>query len=570
MTSGSMQESASRRVFPVLPDDPPTSASRLFASTSSKDDAMKHPMLCVVVVTALLAADVGVSYAQWHPQSSGTTPRTTNGVSDRNLVQTAVRQNVMSISSVGAVHGRVAAGRGDNPVSPVLQTSHGKRLAYARLTRAADMFYLPDTMIVYTTNDTARQTYTYDASGNILTYLEENWGGTQWVHSRRWTNTFDGSGNMLTVLRQHWDGTQWVDIYRLTFTYDASGNELTRLSEDWDGAQWVNSNRTTSTYDASGNRLTYLWEYWDGTQWGIDWRWTSTYDASGNVLASLQENWDGTQWVSDYRWTSTYDASGNLLTDLGEQWDGRQWVNTARYASTYDASGNMLTWSVANWSGTQWVNDWRLTWTYDASGNVLASLQENWDGTEWVNNWRWTITYGASGNVLTELREGWDGTQWVNDWHWTYTYDASGNISLFYSETWSGSAWVPMDVSLSFAVGKNYYSFSGYQVTLSYREIITSIAAQQEGPATSYELAQNYPNPFNPSTTIRYGLPQRSHVTLAVFNTLGQQVATLVQSEQEAGNHEAAFDASGLASGVYLYRLQAGDFVQTKRFVLLR
>jgi hypothetical protein len=83
-------------------------------------------------------------------------------------------------------------------------------------------------------------------------------------------------------------------------------------------------------------------------------------------------------------------------------------------------------------------------------------------------------------------------------------------------------------------------------------------------------LAQNYPNPFNPSTTIRYGLPSRSHVTLTVFNTLGQQAATLVEGEQEGGVYEAVFDASGLASGVYLYRLQAGGFVQVRKLMVLR
>ena len=86
----------------------------------------------------------------------------------------------------------------------------------------------------------------------------------------------------------------------------------------------------------------------------------------------------------------------------------------------------------------------------------------------------------------------------------------------------------------------------------------------------AFILEQNYPNPFNPTTTIRYGLPSRSHVTLTIFNALGQQVATLVQGEQEAGYHEAVFDASGMASGVYLYRLKAGDFVQTRRIVLIR
>jgi len=85
-----------------------------------------------------------------------------------------------------------------------------------------------------------------------------------------------------------------------------------------------------------------------------------------------------------------------------------------------------------------------------------------------------------------------------------------------------------------------------------------------------FDLFQNYPNPFNPSTSIRYGLPSRSHVTLTVYNTLGQEVATLVQGEQEAGFHEAVFDASGLASGVYLYRLTAGSYVETRKLALVR
>ncbi len=83
-------------------------------------------------------------------------------------------------------------------------------------------------------------------------------------------------------------------------------------------------------------------------------------------------------------------------------------------------------------------------------------------------------------------------------------------------------------------------------------------------------LEQNYPNPFNPSTTIRYGLPERSHVTLTVFNALGQQVATVVQGEQEAGYHEAKFDASHLSTGVYLYQLRAGDLMETRRLMLVK
>ena len=85
-----------------------------------------------------------------------------------------------------------------------------------------------------------------------------------------------------------------------------------------------------------------------------------------------------------------------------------------------------------------------------------------------------------------------------------------------------------------------------------------------------YDLAQNFPNPFNPSTVIRYAIPVRSHVLLTVHNLIGQVVATLVNGDQEAGFHEIRFQALSLSSGVYLYRLEAGKYVQTRKLTLIR
>jgi len=90
------------------------------------------------------------------------------------------------------------------------------------------------------------------------------------------------------------------------------------------------------------------------------------------------------------------------------------------------------------------------------------------------------------------------------------------------------------------------------------------------GQPTDFALLQNYPNPFNPTTIIRYTLPVRSQVTLVVYNALGQEIATLVDQVQDSGAKAVQFDAAGLASGLYLYRLQAGSFVQTRSMVLLR
>jgi uncharacterized repeat protein (TIGR02543 family) len=99
---------------------------------------------------------------------------------------------------------------------------------------------------------------------------------------------------------------------------------------------------------------------------------------------------------------------------------------------------------------------------------------------------------------------------------------------------------------------------------------VTAVEDLRSALPKDLSLLQNYPNPFNPSTTIRYGLPHKSQVSLMVYNTLGQLVSQLVQGEQEPGYHEVRFDGTGLSSGVYFYRLQAGDFVQTRKLLLLR
>jgi hypothetical protein len=119
------------------------------------------------------------------------------------------------------------------------------------------------------------------------------------------------------------------------------------------------------------------------------------------------------------------------------------------------------------------------------------------------------------------------------------------------------------------AKGMNQLGSGLWSAANNFRTSVTGIETC-DGPLPSvFELSQNFPNPFNPSTAIRYALPERSHVQVTVFNTLGQPVAVLQEGWQEAGFHETQFDASRLASGVYLYRLQAGDFVQTKKLLLV-
>ena len=99
---------------------------------------------------------------------------------------------------------------------------------------------------------------------------------------------------------------------------------------------------------------------------------------------------------------------------------------------------------------------------------------------------------------------------------------------------------------------------------------LTGIKNENNNIPASFSLSQNYPNPFNPTTIIKYSIPKSGIVTLRIFNMLGQEVATLVNQEQQSGNYSVNFNADKLASGVYMYRIQSGDFSLTKKMTLLK
>ncbi len=185
-----------------------------------------------------------------------------------------------------------------------------------------------------------------------------------------------------------------------------------------------------------------------------------------------------------------------------------------------------------------------------------------------------------------------------------FTFDSSASAPYIpgrvYRYVESTNTWTKIfevdstSVSALYVSGNTLYIGTGQLMgipskTLGYFTLSTSTSVGQPASVPqTLTLEQNYPNPFNPSTTIGYTLPHRSRVTLAVYSTLGQKVAELVNGDIDAGSHEIRFNASNLASGVYFYRLtaipegapdfvagrardkQAGGYVDTKRLVLTR
>jgi hypothetical protein len=101
-------------------------------------------------------------------------------------------------------------------------------------------------------------------------------------------------------------------------------------------------------------------------------------------------------------------------------------------------------------------------------------------------------------------------------------------------------------------------------------QAITAVNEEITGIPKKFALHQNYPNPFNPTTTIKYDLAKESFVKITVYDILGKQVQTLVNEQKKAGSYALEINASGLASGVYFYKIEAGTFVATKKMMLIK
>ncbi len=180
------------------------------------------------------------------------------------------------------------------------------------------------------------------------------------------------------------------------------------------------------------------------------------------------------------------------------------------------------------------------------------------DGNNWLR-----IANPSSNNLSSvffiDLSEG-----WIVGMNGEILHSTDGGIN--WTAQTSGTTATLRDVF--FTSLTNGYAVGNNGTILHYTQITD--VEEQPTQLTEFKLEQNYPNPFNPSTVISYQLPISSKVTLQVYDILGREVATLIDEEKSAGSYEIDFNASHLASGIYYYQLRAGDFVQTRKMILVK
>ena len=153
----------------------------------------------------------------------------------------------------------------------------------------------------------------------------------------------------------------------------------------------------------------------------------------------------------------------------------------------------------------------------------------------------------------------------------------AGNGGTIARTTDGGTSWQKILIetsaklnSICFVDANNGWIVGDSGIVICIRNDSLTSVQNQSSVLTSFRLLQNFPNPFNPNTKINYSIWQQSFVTLKVYDLLGREVATLVNEEKPAGEYEVDFIGSNLSSGVYFYQLQAGNFIETKKMILLQ
>jgi hypothetical protein len=262
------------------------------------------------------------------------------------------------------------------------------------------------------------------------------------------------------------------------------------------------------------------------------------------VYATTQE--DGAYVLSFNTWLPINDGNPNLF-------------GTTAIAG--DSKGNLLLASSPNvYSSPNDPVFWQFETTFDFVNTIVVTPNDEVFASSFGNGITIRISEGVWEDFSSGIPEDPDG----------YTY--IGNLGGF--TVWFNSDFLEKTQNL----GTEQYLWASYlplHPSMSpgiYRTVnpVTDLQDNASVIPEDFKLSQNYPNPFNPSTTISWQMPVGSWQTLKVYDLLGREVATLIDEYRPAGSYKVEFDGSDLASGTYFYRLQAGDYIETKKLILLK
>lgn len=391
---------------------------------------------------------------------------------------------------------------------------------------------------VYVSGSSLNSNSTYD----IATIKYNNLGQLQWV--KRYNGSADGndlaqgleidlSDNVFVVGTSDSTGSLYDYV---TIKYNPSGN--VEWTKRYNGSANDGDIASSMSLDNSGNVYVTGWSF--GNTTNSDYA-TVKYNSSG--VEQWAARWDDPASSYDYANDIAVDEDGNVyVTGISQGMGTDNDYTTVKYNSMGEQQ-----WAVP-YNGQSNGSDIASHITLDHLGDIYVTGYSN-------NNIEYsTIKYNKQGVQQWEVNFDYLNYQ---DSPTDLLVDNSGNVVVAGYSSKAGEEWIWSIVK---------YNQPGF-IPLDVKDEIT--------PPSEFVLYQNYPNPFNPTTKIRYTIPTvgtllMKFVQLKIYDVLGNEVAKLVDEEKPAGSHEVNFDAKSLSSGVYYYRLKAGEFVQTKKLILMK
>ncbi|HOJ17971.1 MAG TPA: T9SS type A sorting domain-containing protein [Ignavibacteriaceae bacterium] len=456
--------------------------------------------------------------------------------------------------------------------------------------------------------NTNRETYSYDWWGNVISIAYDVEVGGVWMEMTKTEFSYNASGHLLSTTKMYKNNEVWSVYDRYLFSPDGNGNPLSIIHQYLNDGNLENDDKKIYTYTASGDVQTYVQQFWVYGTWRNNIRHSYTYAGPGMLQIDLMGGWDTVsgQWKDNQRHYYRYSGGGGFSSRVNQSsYNGQPWYTLDSLVRTYDGNkitSEVLLYNVNNYQ--YWQNEYRYIYSYDGSGNLTSYARDfsNYLApSDWTHDWIRYYTYDVNNHMLTQRILFWSGTNFNNGMRFEYNYDQTGNNieTLYYNgnqslwnlerkavythdgfgNTLSGVAWFYNNGQWTTGATMDlYFYFNNKQDTLCYVsamsasiEYLTGTDDEAVSPS-SFVLMQNYPNPFNPSTIISYQLPERSNVSLKLFDILGNEIATLVNEEKDAGlyKYELKANSYGLSSGTYFYQLNAGDKIETKKMILLK
>jgi hypothetical protein len=386
--------------------------------------------------------------------------------------------------------------------------------------------------------------------------LQQRWSSSAWWNDTKHSYTYDGNNNLIADFESAAIGTNWDNKFKIVYSYDSRNNRVDEVLQDWFWpiADWDNVHHYKYTSYVNNNLKDITYQIASNSdQWENIWTSRDSYDANNNRIERFRQNWVGEVWLNDSKTNYKFDENNNMVLEEYQTWNSSiaDWVNVWAYERTFDGNNNMVESLYQEWDGEYWLNNHRFVMSYDENNNNTDYLYQELVGYNWIDKYLIQYTFNENNKFTTVVRKNMLNSQWTNDWKNFYSYDENNNRIEQVIMDWAGSTWT-----------------NDVRFTYSYQS--ATVIKQIPDKNFSYSLSENYPNPFNPTTTIKYAIPKRSYVTLEIFDVLSRNVSTLLAKEQQQGEYEIKFDASHLANGVYFYSLRAGDFVDTRKMIVIK